>query len=1149
MTRDFSTIYCHLHAIGGMYEEKVRAESLLHKHLKGAPGIVLLALEDPDWVYGQATFAYGHGQPFKFVDRFTTVVSNRVLDVLTAEGKPSAILFVDAPLKLKFERHEAFARVKPLFRQVTEFRAEQGDGGIFRRIKKLFTRPVEPISKADKAANCREGVKIYSERIKREEKLSELLLFLFGLYHYCSLDKAQEVLEARVAAKPDDVVARTGLTLLLSEFGDHETALAHARAATELPDAPPEAFLWRAKEAWWAEESTEGLKALAQIQTSPVHWPRITRRGVETVRAALLGQQGDYVAAAQALETALDIDGSDYALHLCFAHELQAAGRFDDAQTSVEDASVLSPNNPLVQVELCRILEARGDTAALQRALRKLCSSDRGRLEARRFVASEGIESVKSALPEQFETIDRARHHALVSSVLPTWFQLCDSSDDAIRTFTTLLNFFLQDDHRGEKEFARMLSPVFRGLMRNPLDPLGHISAATLWLLLGRPKIASVWGRSAVALDPDNEVSHSTYASALRAAEELDKAFDAATLALVLERACDDLKTMHATLIWSIPRLDAMLTAAKTSDGREVLRTVAQRLMDDDALRPAALMGLSFASYYMNNANQAIVLQKAALRLEPDRDAYHAAHIALLERLGRTYEAAAALEERAAALRRREPAWTVETLALMADGLLERGRHDKAYIYVRAGLQIVPDSPELRVAQARVFLKLGRKDAACDELRKVAFSHAALAGEAASLLAEELREAGRREEALEVWKHLQTLEPDNAAGFLGAGVYYWLLDRDEEAADMVARAVELDASNPYAWGLLGRVLQALGRIDEALPALERALAFERPPEHALLSLARMLISMDRADTALARCTDVLAADPANAEAATGRVEALGATGARDEALHFGLSWLRKSQADVSEVICMREAIEKWVGLEAALSAGEVGLTKHPNAVDLLVEQAWSMSALGRFSDARALSREAMQLQPEGVAPLQAYAHACAHLSEFGTDEARALAKRLVDAESTPYALWLAANVLRAGGADTRPAYEAALHAYASETSPNHHAIAWCLLHLGRLQEALHHMDSHVALNSEVGSATIDRAIIGFLAFHGGQGWEKELAEAIRATSRLEEGAGYLAELRVLAAQWRRQALAPSEVLHAMLTVVDVHAVRGRVVHA
>jgi tetratricopeptide (TPR) repeat protein len=919
---------------------------------------------------------------------------------------------------------------------------------------------------------------------------------------------------------------------LLSEFGDHETALAHARTATESPDAPPEAFLWRAKEAWWAEESTEGLKALARIQTSPAHWPRITRRGVETVRAALLGQQGDHVAAAQGLETAIDIDGSAYALHLCLAHALQAAGRFDDAQAAVENASVLSPNDPIVQVELCRILEARGETTALQRALHKLCGSDRGRLEARRFVASEGVAGVKSVLPEQFEAIDGARRHALVSSVLPTWFQLCDDS-----SVTIFLNLLLQDDHRGEKEFAKHLSPTFQMLMRNPLDPAAHTAVAELWLLLGRPNIASVWGRSAVALDPDNERSHSIYASALRDADELDKAFDASALAIALDKADDNLKTMFPKLLWSIPRLDVMAEVAQTSAGREALRTAAQGLMDDASLRPAALMGLSLATY-MDNANKAIELQKEALRLEPDRDAYHEVHVAVLEVLGQMDEAVAALEEQAAALRRREPTYTVETFAQIADVLLELGRHEKAYVYMRAGLQIVPDSPELRVAQARVFLKLGRQDAAFDELRKVAFSHAALAGKAASLLADELSEAGRREEALEVWKHLQTLEPDNAAGFLGAGVDYWILDRDEEAADMVARAVELDASNPYAWGLLGRVLRALGRVDEAIPTLERALAFERPPKHALLSLARTLISMDRADAALARCTDVLAADPANAEAAIGRVEALGATGARDEALHFGLSWLRTSQADVSEVVRMREAIEKRVGLEAALIAGEVGLTKYPNAVDLLVDQAWGMSVLGRFSDALALSRKAMQLQPEGVAPLKAYAHACAHLSEFGTDEARALAKRLVDAENTPYALRLAADVLRAGGADTRPAYEAALNAYASETSPNHHAIAWCLLHLGRLKEALHRMDSHVALNPEVGSATMDRAIIGFLAFHGGQGWEEELAEAIRATSRLEEGAGYLAELRVLAVQWGRQALAPSKVLNAMLRVVD-----------
>lgn len=103
--------------------------------------------------------------------------------------------------------------------------------------------------------------------------------------------------------------------------------------------------------------------------------------------------------------------------------------------------------------------------------------------------------------------------------------------------------------------------------------------------------------------------------------------------------------------------------------------------------------------------------------------------------------------------------------------------------------------------------------------------------------------------------------------------------------------------------------------------------------------------------------------------------------------------------------------------------------------------------------------------------------------------------------------------------------------------------AWCLLHMGLLKEALSRINSHVALNPEVGEATIDGAVIGFLAFDGEQGWEDELAKGIRATSRLEKGVGYLAELRALAPQWRRLSVATPNTLDAMLKVVEQAASR------
>lgn len=1132
MTRDLSPMYCRLAGIAGFDEERERAQALLARHLDGKPGVVVLALEDPDWVYGQASFCLEEGAPFKFIDRFATVASNNVLGSLAVEGRPTAILFSDAALKQRFESHQAFARLKALFRLVNEFKKQEGGGNsVFRRIRNFFSHKVEPVAPLDSATVARDFVQAVSGRLGTEEQISEAFQLMFGLHHYCSLDTARQLLETRTVNRPDDPVGLTALAWLLSGFGDHAASLDCARRACALSSPPPEAFLCLAMEAWWAGEAEEGLQTLARICPAPAHWSLRVRRGVHTVEGALLALRGEHQGAARALRQAIEIDGRGFALHLCLAEHLTLCGQPEDARTALDTAAVLAPDDPIVRVELCRHLQSQKQEIVLKRALRKLCASERGRLEARRFAESEDIEGSDRPAPDEFIEIDHARSHTLVASTLPTWFQLCDDSP-----WATFLNMYIDDCLRPPNSLATVLSKGGHLLDADPLEPGVHASLMAAWKIAGRADLAAIWGRAALALDPGDEVKHQLYAVVLRDVGNLEQAYDVVRRAIALNKANERTTELYAWLFWTIPKIDVMIAWASMPDQRERLRKAARTRLEDPQMRAAGLVALSIVELAVRN-KEALTLIDEALKLEPDRDSFHDLKVAIAGTLAPEL-AESALEQRAAALRRAHPSLDDEDWATGALVIMAAERYQTAEAWVRAGLQSAPDSGPLRIAEARVLLALGRREQALDALRTRAFGGFPFSEEAAQLLGDELSADGQHEEALAVWRHLLERAPGNAAGFLGAGFDCWLLDRDAEAADLLERAVQLDDSNPYAWGLYGRILEALGERERALVTLERALTFAPPPARALRALVEILVDMNRAGEATARCRAILSAEPGNAEAAVALAKALAATDT-GEALRFGLEWIGEGASDADAVVELRAALTSSLGLNAVMRIGEVALAKYPDHPQLLVAQATTLSALGRFTEARRLASQALEQAPEDPDALLEYADASICMSGIDPGEARELAERLT-ASPTTLTLQLAADVLRAAGLDARPAYQRALDFIEAQDASEDYAAAWCLLHLGRAREALARMERYEAPAWATVPTALDHAVIGFIAHGGMDGWSERLTDAIRAADDSDGGAGYLAQLRALLPQWSHQGIASLETLAELSLLIDEH---------
>jgi hypothetical protein len=101
-------------------------------------------------------------------------------------------------------------------------------------------------------------------------------------------------------------------------------------------------------------------------------------------------------------------------------------------------------------------------------------------------------------------------------------------------------------------------------------------------------------------------------------------------------------------------------------------------------------------------------------------------------------------------------------------------------------------------------------------------------------------------------------------------------------------------------------------------------------------------------------------------------------------------------------------------------------------------------------------------------------------------------------------------------------FTAAIDAEEAKATPNHHRIAWCSLHVGRLMDAVYHMDQESAARNPGSEASIDAALVRFLTSDGGPEAEQALAHAFGIARRSERGAGYLRETLIVASQLRRQ---------------------------
>ncbi|HPB30445.1 MAG TPA: tetratricopeptide repeat protein [Candidatus Sumerlaeota bacterium] len=116
-------------------------------------------------------------------------------------------------------------------------------------------------------------------------------------------------------------------------------------------------------------------------------------------------------------------------------------------------------------------------------------------------------------------------------------------------------------------------------------------------------------------------------------------------------------------------------------------------------------------------------------------------------------------------------------------------------------------------------------------------------------LGREMARQGRIEEALEYYKHAETLTPDDDILQYNLGTVLLNLRRPDEAEGHFRKAVRLNPDYPDAWGNLGLTLLFANRPDEALSCMDRALQMRTGAAWLHTGRAKALAALGRIDEA------------------------------------------------------------------------------------------------------------------------------------------------------------------------------------------------------------------------------------------------------------------------------------------------------------
>ncbi|MDA0230639.1 MAG: tetratricopeptide repeat protein [Proteobacteria bacterium] len=224
--------------------------------------------------------------------------------------------------------------------------------------------------------------------------------------------------------------------------------------------------------------------------------------------------------------------------------------------------------------------------------------------------------------------------------------------------------------------------------------------------------------------------------------------------------------------------------------------------------------------------------------------------------------------------------------------------------------------------------------------------------------------AGRLSEAERVCEKILRKDPDHPVTLHLLGVITHRLGRNEAAADLIAKALDLRPDMTAAHFNHALALTALGRLDEAIASYRKALALKPDYPEAHNNIGNALQNLQRPKEAVASFQAALALKPNYAAAHNNLGLALRDLGELGEAMasyHKALAIMPKyAEAHANLGLVLQEMGNP----EEAVTSYRRALDFQPGYARIYSNLGASLQSLGRVDEAMASYRKALELQPD-----------------------------------------------------------------------------------------------------------------------------------------------------------------------------------------
>ena len=225
-------------------------------------------------------------------------------------------------------------------------------------------------------------------------------------------------------------------------------------------------------------------------------------------------------------------------------------------------------------------------------------------------------------------------------------------------------------------------------------------------------------------------------------------------------------------------------------------------------------------------------------------------------------------------------------------------------------------------------------------------------------------QAGRLQEAEQLYRQILAQQPRHADAIHHLGVIALQEGRDDMALDLIRRAIALNPGSSEAHSNFGTVLKGKGQLDEAIAAYRQAIALKPNYAEAYSNLGNALSDKGQLDEAIAAYRQAIALRPNFAEAHNSLGNALKGKERLDEAIaaYRQAIALRTNYAEAHSNL--GNALKGNGQLDEAIAAYRQAIALKSNFAEAHNNLGNALQKKGEFDNAIAAYRQAIALKPK-----------------------------------------------------------------------------------------------------------------------------------------------------------------------------------------